>query len=82
MGVLHDLALLNVTILLEEAGDLLLAQAGVNASDEEVGAGVDGTIIVLGATMMVLLGRGAVRMVRPWSIEIVTIKSCDEVTSG
>ena len=46
MGVLHDLALLNLAILLEEAGDLSLGKLGVDTSDEEVGAGVDRTIFI------------------------------------
>ena len=46
VGVLHDLALLNLAILLEEAGDLSLGKLGVDTSDEEVGAGVDRTIFI------------------------------------
>jgi hypothetical protein len=36
--VAHDVAVLDVAILLEETCDLLLAERGVNARDEEVGA--------------------------------------------
>lgn len=59
VGVLHDLALLDLAILLEEAGDLSLLETGVDAGDEEVGAGVDGTIVIL-VVVVVVLGRGAV----------------------
>lgn len=59
VGVLHDLALLDLAILLEEAGDLGLLETGVDAGDEEVGAGVDGTIVIL-VVVVVVLGRGAV----------------------
>jgi hypothetical protein len=45
--VAHDLALLNLAILFEHLGDLSLGQARVDSGDEEVGAGVDGTIIVV-----------------------------------
>lgn len=43
--VAHDVALLDIAVFLEQTGDLLLGQAGVDASDEEVGSGVDGFII-------------------------------------
>ena len=46
VGVAHDVALLNFTILLEEACDLVLGQAGVDASDEEVGALVAALILL------------------------------------
>jgi hypothetical protein len=36
--VAHDVALLDLTILLEQTCDLILGQRRVNASDEEVGA--------------------------------------------
>lgn len=38
VGVAHDVALLDFTVLLEQTCDLLLAQGGVDAGDEEVGA--------------------------------------------
>lgn len=44
--VTHDLGLLDVAVLLEHLGDLGFRQTGVNASDEEVRAGVYGAIVV------------------------------------
>jgi len=41
------LALLNLSIFLEQARDGCFGEAGGNASDEEIGAGVDSTIIIL-----------------------------------
>lgn len=38
MRVAHDVALLDLAILLEQTCDLILGQGGVDASDEEVGA--------------------------------------------
>jgi hypothetical protein len=52
VGVLHDLALLDLAVLLEEAGDLRLLQARVDAGDEEVGAGVDRALVVLAAAVI------------------------------
>lgn len=46
MGVAHDLALLNLTVFLEKAGDLRFGQTRVNTSDEEVRARVDRTIVI------------------------------------
>lgn len=57
MRVLHDLALLDLTILLKEAGDLGLLQARVDAGDEEVRSGVDGTRVVIIGTIVALDGR-------------------------
>lgn len=56
MGVLHDLAFLNLTVLLEEARNLAFRQSGMDASHEQVGAGVDGAvfIVVLVATVVFL----------------------------
>ena len=45
MRITHDLALLDLAVFLEEARNLSLAQLGVDASDEQVGARVDGTIV-------------------------------------
>jgi hypothetical protein len=64
VGVKHDLALLNITVLLKETGDLLLRETRVDAGHEEVGSGVDGSIIggratvVLGRATASLLGHG------------------------
>ena len=61
VGILHDLALLDLTILLEEAGDLGLLKTRVDAGDEEVGTRVDGTVVIL--VVVAVLGRGAARNV-------------------
>lgn len=50
VGVAHDLALLDGSVLSEQTGDLILGQAGVDAGDEEVGARVDSAVIVAVAT--------------------------------
>jgi len=52
VGILHDLALLDLAVLLKEAADLGLLEARVDAGDEEVGAGVDGALIVLVAAIV------------------------------
>ena len=54
MRVAHDLALLDVTVLGEKSGDFILAQPGVDAGDEQVGARVDGIITVPGTAAVVL----------------------------
>lgn len=56
VGVTHDLTLLNLAILLEEARDFRLGQARVDASDKKVGARVDGAIVItaLGSSIVVL----------------------------
>lgn len=46
MGVQHDGAVVDITVLLEETRNIGLGQTGMNASDEEVGAGVDGALIL------------------------------------
>lgn len=46
MRVKHNLALLNLTVFLEQASDLNLRKARVNASNEQVGAGIDGAVIL------------------------------------
>jgi hypothetical protein len=51
VGVLHDLALLDLAVFLKEAGDLGLLQARVDAGDEEVGTGVGGTVLILVAAV-------------------------------
>jgi hypothetical protein len=58
MRVQHDLALLDITILLEETGYLSLGKARMDTSDEEVRTRVDGAII-LGRASLVLDGRAA-----------------------
>jgi hypothetical protein len=57
VGIKHDLALLDITVFLEEAGNFSLSETRVNAGDEQVGAWVDSAII-LGRTTIVL-GRAA-----------------------
>jgi hypothetical protein len=61
VGVLHDLALLDLAVLLEEASDLRLLQARVDAGHEEVGARVGGAIVILVAAAVVLDGRAVER---------------------
>lgn len=51
MGIKHDLALLDITVFLEETSNLLLRKARVDTSDEEVGAWVDCTIILRGTAL-------------------------------
>ena len=62
MGVAHDLALLDGTVLGEQASHLILRQAGVDTSDKEVRAGVDGTIVV--TVTVVILDRSAAQTIR------------------
>lgn len=47
VGVAHDAAGLDFTVLDEETTNLVLGEAGVDAGDEEVGARVDGLLFVL-----------------------------------
>lgn len=54
MRVTHDLTLLDVAVLGEESGDFILAELWVDASDKQVGTGVDGTLTVSGTTAVVL----------------------------
>jgi hypothetical protein len=44
--VKHDRAVIDITVLLEQTRDIRLSQARVDTSDEEVGARVDGTLIL------------------------------------
>lgn len=57
--VAHDLALLDIAVLGEEASNLLLDELGVNASDEQVGASVAGTLAVVSGAGVVLPLQGA-----------------------
>lgn len=59
MRVAHDLALLDGTVLGEEASNLILGQTGVNTSDEKVGTRVDGAVLVKILTTVTVLGRRA-----------------------
>jgi len=45
MGIKHDLALLDITIFLEETGNLCLGETGMDAGNKQVGAWVDCAII-------------------------------------
>lgn len=47
MRVAHDVALFDLAVLLEETRDLILAEGGMNARDEEVGARVAAVIIIV-----------------------------------
>jgi hypothetical protein len=49
--ITHDVALLDFTILLEEASDFFLAEAGMNPSHEQVGARVACTVIFIHARL-------------------------------
>jgi hypothetical protein len=51
MGILHDLALLDFAILLKETSDFGLFQARMDACHEEIGSGIDSTIIVFWAAV-------------------------------
>jgi hypothetical protein len=59
MGVKHDLALLDITVFLEETSDFLFREARVNTGDEEVGSRVDRTIIL--RSTAICLGRATVK---------------------
>ena len=48
--VKHDLALLNITILLEETSDLLLGKTWVDAGNENVGTRVNSTVVLRWST--------------------------------
>jgi fatty acid desaturase len=54
MWVKHDLALLNLTVLLEETSHLSLRQTWVDAGDEQVRAWVNSAIILWWWTTVVL----------------------------
>ena len=48
VGVTHDLAFLDIAVLLEEEGNLILGQRWGNTRDEKVRARVNTVIIVFG----------------------------------
>jgi hypothetical protein len=52
--VKHDLAFLNLTVLLEETSNFSLRETRVDASDEKVRARIDGTIILGRWTTVIL----------------------------
>jgi hypothetical protein len=60
MRVKHDLAFLNLTVLLEEASNFSLGETRVDASDEKVRTRIDSTII-LGRRATVILGSAKTR---------------------
>jgi hypothetical protein len=59
MGIAHDVALLDLTVLLEETRDLFLRERGVDARDEEVGARVDAVVFLAVALAVAVVGRRA-----------------------
>jgi len=52
MRIKHNLALLDITIFFKEASHFGFRQTWVNSSHEEVGAWVDGTIILRRTTVV------------------------------
>jgi hypothetical protein len=52
VGIKHDLALLDITIFLEETSDLLFGQARVDTGDEKIGAWVHCTVVLGRATLV------------------------------
>ena len=62
--VAHDLALLDLAILLEETVDFGLSQFGMNAGDEQVRTGVHGTIVAVFRTAVI--PRGASSALARW----------------
>lgn len=63
MWVTHDLALLDLSVLLEQAGDGLFGETRVDASNEEIRAWIYGTRVV------VIIGRAVVGA-DEWSVMI------------
>jgi hypothetical protein len=55
MGIKHDLALLDITVFLEETSNFGLSETRVDAGDEEVGAWVDRAVILRSSAFV--LGR-------------------------
>jgi len=51
VGIKHDLALLNITIFLEETGNFCLGETRMNAGNEQVGTWVDCAIILRSTTV-------------------------------
>ena len=49
VGVAHDVALLDIAILLEETRDFVLSESRVNAGDKQVGARVAALVIIVPA---------------------------------
>jgi hypothetical protein len=58
VGVNHDGAVLNITVFLKKTGDIGFGQTGVDASDEEVGAGVLGALLIIEGLAGVRRGTG------------------------
>ena len=65
MGIAHDVALLNLAILLEKTGDLLFGKTGMDSCHEEVGARVASTrvFILVWTASSGLRRRASARMV-------------------
>jgi hypothetical protein len=51
MGIKHDLALLNVTVLLKETSNLDFSEARMDTSNKEIRSGVNSTIILRRTTV-------------------------------
>jgi len=64
VGVLHDLALLYLSVLLKQTRDLILFKTRVDTGDKEVRAGVDGTIVIVLGTAVILRSTATVATVR------------------
>jgi len=69
--VAHDIALLDVAILLEQTSDLILGKAGMDSGDEEVRAGVARVVV------LTLLAR-----LRRWSATVHTVAIVRRGTAG
>lgn len=57
MRVQHNGAVVDIAVLLEQARDVGLGQARVNAGDEQVGARVLGTFLILSLDFKVLVAK-------------------------
>jgi len=68
MGIKHDLALLNVTVLLEQASNLLLRKTWMNTSNEEIGTWVDSTIIASWSS--------SIASIALWSATVAFVRMC------
>jgi hypothetical protein len=62
VGVQHDRAVIDITVLLEETRNVGFGQAWVDASDEQVGAAIKGTFLFL-FLLQVSLAQGARTMI-------------------
>lgn len=67
--VAHDVALLDLSVLLKQARDLVFGQAWVDTSDEQVGSWVDGLAVAIAAT--------AAAVLLSWSLVTLFWSVCD-----